>query len=497
MKTFIKNPCLLLALLACLFWVANGRATAQTFTTLHHFTALDSGTNSDGFGPDCKLILVGDTLYGTAYAGGSSGTGTLFKVGTNGSGFATVHAFSAANYNGDQFYSMTNDGGISPQGLIPFGNVLYGTTYGGGSLGYGTVFSVSTNGTGFQTLHNFPVAPGLNYTNIDGENPVDTLVLSGDTLFGVTGEGGTLGQGTVFTVSTNGTHFKVLYNFTTGDEGVEHASLVLSSNILFGTTYYGGDTLWGTVFSINTNGMGYTNLHSFTTLPPYYTNSDGGNPGKLILSGNILYGVTFQGGESGSGTVFAMNKDGSGFTNLHTFATNPLYPTYTNQDGTSPYGLILSGNTLYGTTYWGGSAGNGTVFALNVDGTGFTTLHTFTPVSGDLSTNSDGANSQGDLVLSGSTLYGAAFQGGNFGSGTVFSLTLPSPPQLTIIRSATNVVLSWPTNAVGLSFTLQTTTNVNASGFWSNVSPASVVVNGQNAVTNLISSVQRFYRLSQ
>ena len=41
-------------------------------------------------------------------------------------------------------------------------------------------------------------------------------------------------------------------------------------------------------------------------------------------------------------------------------------------------GLILSGNTLYGTAYYGGSAGNGTVFALNTNGTGFTTLHTFT-----------------------------------------------------------------------------------------------------------------------
>ena len=48
-------------------------------------------------------------------------------------------------------------------------------------------------------------------------------------------------------------------------------------------------------------------------------------------------------------------------------------------DGSYPYaGLILSGNTLYGTTIDGGSSGNGTVFAVNTDGTGFTNLHSFT-----------------------------------------------------------------------------------------------------------------------
>lgn len=80
----------------------------------------------------------------------------------------------------------------------------------------------------------------------------------------------------------------------------------------------------------------FTNLHSSAS------GSDGGNPyGALVLSGTTLYGTANSGGSHGNGTIFAINADGTGFTNLHSFATS---------DGINPYdGLILSGNTLYGT----------------------------------------------------------------------------------------------------------------------------------------------------
>src|SRR5260221_8580910 len=115
-----------------------------------------------------------------------------------------------------------------------------------------------------------------------------------------------------------------------------------------------------------------TTLHSFTPSGPY-TNSDGANPyAGVIVSGNTLYGTTTGGGGSGNGAVFAANTNGTGFTILHSFTA--LDQTYsTNSDGAYPYAdLILSGNTLYGTAYYGGNSGNGTVFAVNTDGTGFT-----------------------------------------------------------------------------------------------------------------------------
>jgi len=87
------------------------------------------------------------------------------------------------------------------------------------------------------------------------------------------------------------------------------------------------------------------------------------------------------------------------FTNLYNFTGG--------SDGASPEaGLILSGNTLYGTARPGGSSSNGTVFAVQTDGTGFTNLHSFTAMSGSLSTNSDGAAPYAGLILLGNTLYG-------------------------------------------------------------------------------------------
>jgi uncharacterized repeat protein (TIGR03803 family) len=475
-------------LIVSLNLLLTARATAQTFTTLHSFTALDQTyyTNGDGRYPSCTLVLSGNVLYGTASGGGSSGNGTVFAVNTNGTGFTNLHSFTASDPN-----IGTNTDGTDPSGrLILSGNTLYGTAETGGNFGHGTVFAVNTNGTGFTTLHNFTAFDPDTGTNSDGFWPLGGLVLSGNTLYGTTYGGGSSGSGTVFAINTNGTDFRIVHNFTGSDGGVL-VGLILSGNTLYGTAEQGGSSGGGTVFAVNTDGTGFTNLYNFTAGSgswPNITNSDGAVPSGVALSGNTLYGAADLGGSSGSGTLFALNTDGTGFTNLHDFNGS--------SDGVNPgAGLILSGNTLYGTAYNGGTYNNGTVFAVNTDGTGFTKLHSFT-------SGSAGAHPIGGLILSGNTLFGTAFggynSGGDFsGNGTVFSITLPSPPQLRIIRSAGNVILSWPTNAAGLTFTLQSTTNLISAAGWNTVSPVSAVVSGQNTVTNPITGTQQFYRLSQ
>src|SRR5213593_2868323 len=105
MTTHMKILFLLPALIACLGLIPN-QVTAQTFTTLHSFTALtgpDFSTNSDGARPRAGLISSGDTLYGTARNGGSSGWGTVFAVNTDGTGFTNLHSFPAASV----FFSPT------------------------------------------------------------------------------------------------------------------------------------------------------------------------------------------------------------------------------------------------------------------------------------------------------------------------------------------------------------------------------------------------------
>jgi uncharacterized repeat protein (TIGR03803 family) len=489
MKKHFKSLFLLPTLIAVLGLIADGRVTAQTFTTLHHFTASITGTNSDGAFPYAGLILSGNTLYGTALEGGSLDGGTVFALNSDGTGFTTLHSFAAHT-------SGTNSDGSTPYaGLILSGNTLYGTAKSGGASDCGTVFKINTDGTSFTTLHSFTATSGPDGTNSDGANPFAGLILSGNTLYGAAWQGGRSGAGTVFALATNGTGFTTLHSFTAlsnstnGDGAYPNAGLILSGNTLYGTANQGGISGYGTVFAINTIGTGFTNLHSFVDSVDGYP-TDGAFPvAGLILSGNTLYGTANQGGTPGGGhgTVFAINTDGSGFRNLYSFTNG--------SDGAFPVArLISSGNSLYGTASEGGSSGSGTVFSLNTDGTSFRTLHSFTALSD--STNTDGTFPNG-IILSGNTLYGTAYQGGSSDNGTVFSLSLgsASAPQLTIVLFGANVILTWPANAAG--FTLQSTANLASPAIWSTVFPGPTIVNGQNAVTNPISGTRKFYRLSQ
>jgi uncharacterized repeat protein (TIGR03803 family) len=455
------------ALIAGLGLLPAGWATAQTFTTLGRFDYIDGGL------PFCSLVLSGNTLYGTATVGGS-GSGTVFAINIDSADITNPHVFNG------------NDGAYPNGGLVLSGSTLYGTTVGGGTNNFGAVFAINIGGTGFRNLHSFDYS--------DGAYPYAGLILSGNTLYGTAQQGGLGGSGTVFAINTGGSGFTNLHNFGGGDGAHPYAGLILSGNTLYGTTVNGGSSAdgAGTVFAVNINGTGFTNLHSFSeenyNSIEVYTNGDGAFPGAgLILSGNTLYGTTDDGGTNGYGTVFAVNANTLGFMNLHNF---------TGYDGAYPNGsFVLSGNSLYGTAQYGGTSDNGTVFAININGTGFTNLYDFEALD-SAGTNSDGANPEDGLILSGNTLYGTAHAGGPTDDGTVFSLSLGSvsAPQLTIIPSSTNVILTWPANAA--SYTLQSTTNLASPAVWSAVSPGPVLVNGQNTVTNVISGTQQFFRMA-
>src|SRR5690242_17556371 len=102
----------------------------------------------------------------------------------------------------------------------------------------------------------------------------------------------------------------------------------------------------------------FTTLYSFSATTPSdcLPNSDGAEPtAGLILSRNTLYGTASQGGDSGDGIVFAVNTDGTGFSPLYAFSAQSSFcGEGTNSDGASPNAVLLSGNTLYGTAQYGG-----------------------------------------------------------------------------------------------------------------------------------------------
>src|SRR5207237_1102571 len=122
---------------------------------------------------------------------------------------------------------------------------------------------------------------------------------------------------------------------------------------------------------------------------------------------------------AGLGLILAGRIMAQTFRTLYSFTG--LDTNHFNSDGAYPYaGLILSGNTLYGTATGGGSSGNGTVFAVNTDGTGFTNLHSFTARDPGTGPNSDGANPLVGLILSGNSLYGREARGGRSWNRSVF-----------------------------------------------------------------------------
>jgi uncharacterized repeat protein (TIGR03803 family) len=460
--------------LAVLSVVAMGRLSAQSFTVLHNFTGLATNsvgvyTNADGAVTTPGLVLSGNLLYGIACNGGASGNGTVFAINTDGTGFKVLHSFSSLNNgtndDGSCASSFSNNGTFyfpaQHPGLAFSDGILYGTTAAGGFSGGGTVFALSADGTTFTNLHNFSL------TNSEGNSPRGSLVLSSHVLYGTTA------GNTLFALKIDGTGFTNLHSFGY-DDGVSPNGLILSDSTLYGTTYFGGGdpfiTPYGTVFALSINGSDFTVLHSFGT------GGDGSPQSGVVASSGFLYGTS-------PGVIYRVSTNGTGYWILHNFESS----------GYSHGGLVLSGNTLYGTTPSEGYARNGTVFSINTEGQGFTNLYEFTATSPDGSfTNSDGANSLGELVLSGSTLYGATSSGGSNGSGTLFKFIIR--PQLTILPAGTEVVLAWPTNALG--FALQSTSRFGPQTSWTNVSQPPVVLNGQNVVI-LPSSPQRFYRLIQ
>jgi uncharacterized repeat protein (TIGR03803 family) len=362
--------------------------------------------------------------------------------------FRVLHTF---NGNGD---------GRCYGGLAIDESTLYGTT----NLGE-TIFSVGTDGTNFSTLYTF----GSNGDNHAAGLPNGSLVVSGNTLYGTTFGGGSKGGGVVYRIGEDGTGYTDLHSFNyttasgTGDE--PFGGLTRVGSTLYGTTFSGGNGYnSGTIFTLGVDGNNFRNLYYFagygeqpagnlafdgsalygTTV---YAGSNGygivyrfglgdsnfnylhsfaggSNDGiqpwaGVVISGSTVYGTTYQGGSNnlpGYGTVFRMGVDGSNFTLLHSFGING--------DGANPLsGLILNGETLYGMTTNGGDANDGTIFEIGTDGNGYRVLHSFS--------GSDGGNPQGELTFDGSTLYGATFGGGN-GNGTVFALTVPEPSSIAL-----------------------------------------------------------------
>jgi uncharacterized repeat protein (TIGR03803 family) len=370
-------------------------AHAQTnLAILHSFR----NSITDGSIPEGQLVLIGSTLYGLSFAGGSTSNGSVFQVSTNGTGVNLVYSFSGG----------TN--GTAPCGsLVLGGSAFYGLTYHGGTNNSGVLFQMNTDGTDYTVLHVFRGG------NTDGRFPNGSPTISGSAIYGMTGDGGTNDAGVVFKMDAGSTNLTVLHSFVGGiaDGNYPNEGVVLGGATLYGTTYYGGSNDIGIAFSIDTSGNNFKILHHFMG-----ATGDGGGPvGPLTLSGSALYGVSLYGGTHDNGVLFKVDTNGANYTILHDFAGG------TNDGAYPQYGsLVVTDSVVYGATTYGGATDRGVVFQTTTNGAPFTILHSF------LGGTNDGANPFYGPILSGSVLYGITDGGGTNNLGVVYALTGDLPP---------------------------------------------------------------------
>jgi len=223
--------------------------------------------------------------------------------------------------------------------------------------------------------------------------------------YGTTASGGTSGRGTIFELTPSGAE-TILYSFPAGSSEPYCGLIQGVDGNFYGTTGANGTSDDGTVFKFTPGGT-ETALHAFPK-----TGTDGEIPYAGVIQGidGNFYGTTYFGGANGLGTVFKVTPGGTE-TVLYSFAGG--------SDGEHPYAGVIQGSdgNFYGTTYQGGASGYGTIFKLTPSGTE-TVLYTF---AGGLS---DGANPEAGVIQgSDGNFYGNTLQGGTSNLGTVFELT--------------------------------------------------------------------------
>jgi uncharacterized repeat protein (TIGR03803 family) len=439
-------------------------AATPVLTTLYSFPG------SQGAYPEANLVLNNGNLIGTTYAGGT-GWGSVFVL--------APPAQSGGAWSLHQLYAFSGGAdGANPRAGVTLNaaGAIFGTTEQGGAFGYGAVFALTPAGGGKYTpsvIYSFTGVSG------DGAYPETGLILSPKSgyLYGTTYGGGTSGYGTVFELKpgTGGTWTEVvLYSFagspllcgTSGNPACDGENplggMTLSSTgTLYGTTYGGGAPGWGTVFQVAQSAGVWTEsvIYTFngapngvdqgeacnTTQDP--TPCDGGSPaGNVVLNTatGVLYGTTTLGGkptgcpqggyEQGCGAVFQLTPPVAPSitwteTLLYVFAGPPT-------DGMLPSGNLAfapSAGTLYGTTFAGASTqdrcfpgsyvGCGLAYSLKPPVAPSTT---WTKSSLAIFNGNNGGGPNG-VTLNSATgvFYGTTYEGGLAGAyGSIFQLTL-------------------------------------------------------------------------
>jgi len=374
---------------------------------LHHFG------DDDGEYPDTDLVMdAAGNLYGMTVQGGDFNSGTVFELASTSAGWveSVLYSFTSGADGGQPYGGVTLDGA---------GNI-YGTTVVGGSYagcpedGCGVVWRLQPDGSGGwvqDVIHYFEGGDG----GYGAGGPL-SFDAQGN-LYGMTPGGGAFSAGTIFQLSPTPSgpwNHSVIHHFTGGADGGSgsKARLLVEQDGIYGVATTGGEFGVGTVFRLTAapaGGFDLQTLYAFKGVP------DGVFPyGGLIrdAQGN-LYGTTYYGGTDDDGTVYRLSPMGT------TWVETVLHDFTDGADGAYPISALVFGNdgALYGTTSTGGvNGGNGTIFRIKgnaADQWRTSIVHAF---SGE-----DGEQPYSGLLKDASgEFFGTAVYGGEDGDGTVF-----------------------------------------------------------------------------
>lgn len=366
-----------------------------------------------------SMILSGSTLYGFTAEGGSGGNGVIFSIGTDGSGFQVLQNFAAGT---DPFGHQPHHGFLTLEGSTILRPILRG-----GADGQGTIFSIQTNGT-VPTLH-YTFSGSPTPPPGDGAQPHSGLLSAGGGLYyGMTALGGASGNGVIFSYNSTSQSVTTLHSFSMSTGGQPHGQLIWDStgSYLLGMTRFGGtgvpnansDHLApGVVFRFDPVSATHEVLANFSTI--------GGGP---YLS---KHGILAPGTGLNTTTVYGLTAfggiydEGALFQMDETGGTPTLLHSFGDgADGSEPYGSLVMGldGLFYGTTRKGGAHDDGTIFRIAQDGSLYEVLASF-------HSPSTGREPIDNVTFSpdGQWLYGLTQFGGANGGGTIFALAIPEP----------------------------------------------------------------------
>lgn len=392
------------------------KTDGSDFSVVHHFD-LDKGQFPYG-----SLIEAENKLWGTTQAGGQHNFGVVYRLALDGTGFEVMHHFDGTNGN-------------RPEAGVTFSTgKIWGMTRFGGDSNQGIIYSLNTDGSNYQVIERFD---GRN----KGRNPYGELIEFNGKLYGATYEGGTFNSGAIFSIQTDGSGFNVEAHMTAQTRR-PLGKLAICDGKIWGTTIHGGSGR-GTIFSLDLTSGTLSNHHSFRTLGfprggllehngklwgmallgnarfggVYSIEKDGSgftivndlsadatSPySTLIKSNDRLWGLSLSGGKALKGSIFSMDLTGGDLVVHHAF-NHVLGTNHASE-------LLEFNQKLWATGLIGGANGDGTLIQMNDDGTNATAAHDFT--------SAQGRRPQGIVEIDG-VIWGMTQNGGTDDFGTIY-----------------------------------------------------------------------------